>query len=429
MEAVTDSLALFRQMKSSIRGSDKYLLVGIDVAKNKHHAFFGTPNGKTLRKNLVFDNRLAGFESLRGLTADLQAQHGLVNVVYGLEPTASYHKPLAEYLLRQGEQVVYVSNVAVAKNRGMLDGRWDKNDKKDAANVADLVGQSRCLYYDLPPEHLRELRSLIAFRSRLKKEEHALRMRLRNNLFAQFFPELDTLYERGGQPDELILSIAEHCLDPQAIAGMEFSSFVKLIAKRKIRIEQESRLHKLWESAGVSIGCQVHEAARWEAQNLVSKLKAVRGTVSETEKRMTAVAREFPEYDCLLSIPGFGPIISAMVLAAIGDPHRFEHRGQVLRLAGLDLSAERSGESSKNAKPVISKQGKAAMRYALVQAALVASSSNPVIRAYFSKLVKGRELERGISLKMKVKLAAKLLIVAWTLMKTGKMFDAACFKV
>jgi len=428
MEDVTDSLALFRQMKASIRGSEKHLLVGIDVAKQKHHAFFGTPNGKTLRKNLVFDNSLRGFESLRNMAADLQAQHGLIKTVYGLEPTASYHKPLAEYLLRQQEQVVYVSNVAVAKNRAMLDGRWDKNDKKDAANVADLVGQSRCLFYDLPIENLRELRSLIAFRSRLKKEEHALRMRLRNNLFAQFFPELDQICLKAGQPDDLILSIAEHCLDPQAIAAMEFAEFLKLIAKRKIRIEQEKRLRELWEAAGTSIGCQVHESARWEARSLVSKLQAVREMVRENEQRMATIAKKFPEYECLLSIPGFGPIVSAMTLAAIGDPFRFEHRGQVIRLAGLDLSAERSGKNSDSAKPVISKQGKAALRYALVQAAMVASTLNPTMRSYFSKLLKGRELERGINLKMKVKLAAKLLIVAWTLMKTREQFNPSCFK-
>lgn len=77
MGDVSDSLTLLRQMKVSIRGSEEYLLVGIDVAKQKHHAFFGTPNGKTLRKNLVFDNSLAGFESLRDLAEDLQAQHGL----------------------------------------------------------------------------------------------------------------------------------------------------------------------------------------------------------------------------------------------------------------------------------------------------------------------------------------------------------------
>jgi len=428
MEHVTDRLTLFRQMKASIRGSEKHLLVGIDVAKQKHHAFFGTPNGKTLRKNLVFDNSLRGFESLRNMAVDLQAQHGLIKAVYGLEPTASYHKPLAEYLLRQQEQVVYVSNVAVAKNRAMLDGRWDKNDKKDAANVADLVGQSRCLFYDLPIENLRELRSLIAFRSRLKKEEHALRMRLRNNLFAQFFPELDQICLKAGQPDDLILSIAKHCLDPQAIATMEFAEFLKLITKRKIRIEQEKRLRELWEAAGTSIGCQVHESARWEARSLVSKLQAVREMVRENEQRMATIAKKFPEYECLLSIPGFGPIVSAMTLAAIGNPFRFEHRGQVIRLAGLDLSAERSGKNSDSAKPVISKQGKAALRYALVQAAMVASSLNPTMRSYFSKLLKGRELERGINLKMKVKLAAKLLIVAWTLMKTREQFNPSCFK-
>lgn len=427
MEVEADRHGIFKELKSTIRGSEKYLLVGVDVAKNDHHAFFGTPNGKTLRKNLVFDNSIKGFESLRSLASDIRNQHGLVEVVYGLEPTASYHKPLAEYLIRQNEHVVYVSNVAVAKNRALLDGRWDKNDKKDAANVADLVGQGRCLYYDVPEESLRELRSLIAFRIRLKKQEHALRMRLRNNVFAQYFPELDKLYIKAGQPDDLVLSIAEHCLDPREIAGMEFDAFLKLITKRKIRIEQERRLRELWEFAKKSAGCRVHDAARWEAKSLVSQLKSVRETVKGNEQRMEAAARKFPEYECLLSIPGFGPIVSAMVLAAIGNPSRFNSRKQVLRLAGLDLSAERSGKNSDSAKPVISKQGKAALRYALVQAAMVASALNPDIRSYFSKLLKGRELERGIKLKMKVKLAAKLLVVAWTLMKRREQFKPSCF--
>ena len=427
MKSANDSLSLFRVMRASVRGSEKYLLVGIDVAKCKHHAFFGTPNGRTLRKNLVFDNSTKSFESLRSLARDLQNQHGLVEVVYGVEPTASYHKPLAEYLIRQGDQVVYVSNVAVKNNRALLDGRWDKNDKKDAANVADLVGQGRCLYYDVPEESLRELRSLIAYRSKLKKQEHALRMRLRNNLFAQYFPELDRLFVKTGQPDDMVLSIAEHCLDPKQIARMEFDDFLKLITTRKIRIEQEKRLRELWEGAKNSAGCLVHDAARWEAKSLVSQLKTLREIVKDNELRMKTAAQQYPEYQSLLSIPGFGPIVSAMVLGAIGDPYRFENQRQVLRLAGLDLSAARSGKNSDSAKPVISKQGKAALRYALVQAAMVSSSSNPTVRSYFSGLLQGRELERGIKLKMKVKLAAKLLVIAWTLMKSREQFKPSCF--
>lgn len=429
MDSSCDRLNVFKNIRSSIRGSDECLLVGIDVAKNRHHAFFGTPKGRSLWKNLVFDNSVIGFEALRDLARDLQNKYGLNRVVYGLEPTASYHKPLAEYLIRQDEHVVYVSNVAVAKNRALLDGRWDKNDKKDAANVADLVGQGRCLYYDIPEESLRELRGLIAFRTKLKKQEHALRMRLRNNLFAQYFPELDRIYIRAGQPDDMVLSIAEHCLDPREIARMEFDSFLKLITKRKIRLEQEQRLRGIWEAAKNSAGCQVHEAAKYEAKSMVTQLKAAREAVKDVELQMKSVAQRFPEYQCLLSIPGFGPIVSAMVLAAIGDASRFEHRKQVIRLAGLDLSASRSGKTSNKAIPVISKQGKAALRYALVQAAQVASSLNPTIRSYFSGLIKGRECERGIKMKMKVKLAAKMLVIAWTLMKRKEQFNPSCFTV
>lgn len=173
----------------------------------------------------------------------------------------------------------------------------------------------------------------------------------------------------------------------------------------------------------------MHEAAKYEARCMVAQLKAAQEAVKDVERQMDLVAKRFPEYKHLLSIPGFGPIISAMVLAAIGNARRFENRKQVLRLAGLDLSASRSGKTSDKAIPVISKQGKAALRYALVQAAQVASSLNPTVRSYFSGLIKGRECERGIKMKMKVKLAAKMLIIAWTLMKHKKQFGPSCFTV
>jgi len=38
---------------------------------------------------------------------------------------------------------VLVAGSAVSKNRELLDGRWDKHDVKDAANVADLLSQCR----------------------------------------------------------------------------------------------------------------------------------------------------------------------------------------------------------------------------------------------------------------------------------------------
>ncbi len=86
-------------------------------------------------------------------------------------------------------------------------------------------------------------------------------------------------------------------------------------------------------------------------------------------------------------------------------------------MAGFDLSAKRSGKSCNRAISVISKKGSNQLRYALFQAALVATSRNDQFIRYFTDKLKGREKERGIKIKMRVKTAGKMLIIAWTLMK------------
>jgi len=132
---------------------------------------------------------------------------------------------------------------------------------------------------------------------------------------------------------------------------------------------------------------------------------------------------QFPEYPCLLSIPGFGPDVSSKVLGAIGNPVRFASGKQVLKMAGFDLCANRSGKNSNSVTPVISKQGKADLRYALYQAALVASFNDKNFITYYTKKLRGRQKEKGIGTKMRVKIAAKLLVIAWTLMKKKELFD------
>jgi transposase len=56
-------------------------------------------------------------------TDTLKKQHELKKVVFGLEPTADYNKPVAEYLIREGHMVVLVARPAVKSNRQLLDER------------------------------------------------------------------------------------------------------------------------------------------------------------------------------------------------------------------------------------------------------------------------------------------------------------------
>ncbi|SHL45553.1 hypothetical protein SAMN02745216_05214, partial [Desulfatibacillum alkenivorans DSM 16219] len=46
----SNRIEAFRQLKTEIRNSPRHLIVGIDVAKERHHAFFGTAYGKTVHK-------------------------------------------------------------------------------------------------------------------------------------------------------------------------------------------------------------------------------------------------------------------------------------------------------------------------------------------------------------------------------------------
>jgi hypothetical protein len=227
-------LEQFRQLKKEIRGSKEHLIVGIDVAKDKHNAFFGTATGKTMFKRLVFENTIEGFNRLLIQADAIKIQHSLKKTVFGLEPTGNYHKPLGEFLIKCSHMVVLVSGVAVKRNRELLDGRWDKHDTKDSANVADLISQGKCLFYEYPSMALRDLRNL------------------RNHVLAQYFPEMDSYY---GQSESDSLEIVKWCLNPSVIAGLEYEQFLQLVAPQKRGIWQQNRLKAIWTKAVDSIGC------------------------------------------------------------------------------------------------------------------------------------------------------------------------------
>jgi transposase len=394
--------------------------VGIDIAKDKHHAFFGTPNGKSLWRRLIFTNDIVGYNRLVDQVNTLTAQHQLQQVVFGLEPTSNYHKPLAHWLTQQGYLVVLVAGKAVKDNRELLDGRWDKNDTKDSANVADLIGQGKCLFYENPEDDIISLRNLLSVRKLLKKEEHRQRMRIRNGLLAKYFPEME---RHWGSCMEENLAIIRWYLDPRKISETDFNLFVQHVTTTDRGVRQINRLRKIYDAAKNSVGLPVNAAAAYEAKMLVERFKSVRQERLQTMEQIETICRKLPAYKLLLTIPGFGPYIAPLVLSALANPLRFKSRKQVIRLAGLDLNASRSGKTSQDSVPVISKKGDADLRYGLYQAALIASYHNDSFRRIYHRMLEGRQGERGIKTKARVKLAAKMLVVAWTMLKNNEPFN------
>jgi len=409
-----------RQTKSSIRGSNEHLIVGIDIAKNKHYAFFGNANGKSFLKKFVFNNDIEGLSNLLNKTEAIQRKHKLTEIVFGVESTANYHKPVAESLIQKGYTVVLVSSVAVKRNRELLDGRWDKNDKKDAANIADIISQGKCLYYDYPCLSMKSIRSLLSLKRKLTKQKHALKMRIRGQIIAPYFPEMDAFFSLI---EDVCLASINVCLDPRKLSELDYSLFYGWVTSKPKNVTQQRRIRDLWELSRHSIGCEVTDAVQFEASLLVESFRRSKTLLEAVEKKLEKERVKFSGYKYLLSIPGFGPAIATMILGAIGDPNRFENGRQVLKLAGLDLSASRSGQSAMNVRARISKKGKAELRYALYHAAFTASSRHKLFKSWFQLKIEKRQNEKGIRMRTRIKLSAKMLIIAWTLMKRKEIFN------
>ena len=279
MEREDIRLEQFRRLRKEIRGSEDYLVVGIDVGKDTHNAYLGTARGKALYRRLIFENSREGFEKLLLQVQAVGVQQSLNQVVYGMEPTANYHKPLGEFLINQEQQVVLVSPQAVKQNRTLLDGRWDKHDGKDCANIADLISQAKCLYYEYPSPDLRELRNLLSLKRKLKKLEQGLRLRIRNHLVAQYFPEMDQYCNWGEQEG---LALVQWCLDPAVMAKLSEAELLTRLHTQGRTIAQRRRLSALREKAPTSIGCRFGPSVEFEGQSTVKLLKEVRQTISDT---------------------------------------------------------------------------------------------------------------------------------------------------
>lgn len=196
-----------------------------------------------------------------------------------------------------------------------MDGRWDKNDTKDSANAADLVSQGKCRFYEQAEPHIVALRNLLSVRKRLKRQDHGLRMQIRNGLIAKYFPEMDKFWRKSLEEN---MAIVRWYLDPRKIAATDFELLVQHVTTRSRGGGQLRRLQSIYDAAKDSVGLALDEAAIFEANMLVESYHHTKEQIDQTMQQIVQACENLAQHKLLMTIPGFGPYISAMVIAAIG---------------------------------------------------------------------------------------------------------------
>ena len=103
-------------------------------------------------------------------------------------------------------------------------------------------------------------------------------------------------------------------------------------------IEQVDTL-KIHDAAACSIGVPVDTAAENEARILVERFKAVEEELAAVMEQIEAICLGMPSYRLLLTIPGFGPYITPLMLSALANPLRFHN--QFLTIKALTVRPTR----------------------------------------------------------------------------------------
>jgi transposase len=123
----------------------------------------------------------------------------------------------------------------------------------------------------------------------------------------------------------------------------------------------------------------------------------------------------------LLTIPGVGPATVGVLLAEVGDIHRFSDFDQLLAYAGVHPAERSSG--TKGARPDtswhMSKAGNSHLRTAAYRMAVVGLQHNPVIRAHYArKRAAGKSPMNALGHCMR-----KALSIVWGVWRNGTPFD------
>lgn len=233
-----------------------------------------------------------------------------------------------------------------------------KTDKEDVKRLIRLLIADIVPEVWVPPVEVRELRGMISYRQRLVKTGTMIRNRLQSLLHRH-----NILLPKGGLQDEAWWQ------------AQKLSELEKIQIRQELGMLGEIDRHKTEVDA--ELGRQSLGAV-WGQQ-------AVR----------------------LLQLPGFGVVMTMIVLSAIGDISRFEDAKKLVGYSGLGAGVHDSGKE--HIEKRITKSGRKELRWAMVEAAWQAIRISPYWKEQYEKYLKRmRRPNQAI-----VVIARKLLVAVW----------------
>ncbi|MFC9543013.1 IS110 family transposase [Lysinibacillus sp. NPDC056959] len=337
--------------------TDNTLVVGIDIAKRVHYAC----RGRVMEKAFAVHQSIEGFESLYEKIRLTMKETQKTEVIVGIEPTGHYWMNLAYFLDQYGIPLVMVNPMHVKRSKELDDNLPTKHDKKDALVIARLLKDGRFSYPRLLKDINAELRIGSTLRSKLTEDLASIKNRIIRWL-DRYFPEFTQVFPSFGK---MALATLEMTPLPQDIEQKNAEQLVFLYRQVEgMRVPQLPKAKLLIEAAINSIGLtEGTEMARREIATLLRQYRLLESEIKSVNNQLAEMAKTTMEYDLLASVPGLGDATIVDLLSEVGCFSLYENPRQLIKLAGLTLRENSSGQHK--GQKHISKRGRKRLRYIL----------------------------------------------------------------
>ena len=389
------------------------IYVGIDVAKDKHDCFITNSDGEVLFQVFTIQNNRKGFDDLFSRIQSTSSD--VSNIKVGLEATGHYSYNLLGYLIDKGLPTYVINPLHTNLYRKSLSLRKTKTDKVDARTIAMmLMSDVNLKSYSDTSYHNEELKSLTRYRFDKVQERAQLKQSV-SRLVTILFPELEKLVSSLHLAS--VYTLLSELPSAREIGSCHLTHLTKLLENAsKGRYSREKAI-EIREAARVSIGSNM-PAKSLELRHTLRLIGELDSEITEIESEIKRIMDQISSP--ILTIPGIGYRMGAMILAEIGDFSRFDSPDKILAYAGASPSTYQSGQLESSYSHM-EKRGSRYLRYALINAAKYVCHWDETFGAYLQKkLSEGKHYNVAITHATK-----KLVRLIYAMEKSGKPYIKA----
>lgn len=404
------------------------LYVGIDVSSKNNVIYLMLPNGDKHSSFSLANSHDGSTQLVKRIFAAMTSNN-IDSVLIGLEATSVYGDNLVYFLkedatLASFDRKIHVLNPKQVNKFKESYNDLPKNDYVDAFVIADCLRFGRInkeVYMD--DYRYKALQNLTRARyfavTNLTKEKQ----RFINVLFKKY----STMTQEKIFSDTFsttALAVYEKFESAETLAKMDLQELTAFIMEKgKNRFPDPDAVAKALQKAARSsyrLPKTVNDSVNQVLAISITSIRALESQIKAFDKAITKQMELLP--NVLISIPGIGPVLSAGIMAEIGDINRFQNQAALAKYAGLAWQQHQSGDFEAQTTRMIH-SGNRFLKYYLCEAVFSLVRCDKEYSRFYR--LKYKEVNRFQHKRALALTARKFVRLVFALLKDNRLYRPA----